>query len=701
MTIDTNVSDLIVGMQLGYTARQDYVGMQRGNSHSMNRDPRVAAALHALATGKPSEAERSCREELERDPGSIEMLRLLGRSLAMQFRLEAAEDAVRSAMDLRPDCAPLRADLGGILELQGRLDEAVASLQEGLKRDPQLPHARKKLGEALAALGRGPEADKALEDWFTQDADRVPVALALDHLAAGRRDESIATLRKALRANPDNVDAMHALAQAFWGDERRTSDIEALLRRVVELAPGHVAAWTMLGTLFHDTERPQEAIASFGKAVEIEPGNARAWAGLGQDHAQIGEMQKSCAAYARSLEIQPGLPGIHMSYAHALKSLGRQAEALAEYRHAIAQKPEFGEAYWSMANLKVFRFEAAEVAAMEKQVAREDLTESARAHFRFALGKAYEDLGDYDKAWEHYRAGNERQRPLVYHDPVGFEIKHERIAAVFSREFLSSHAGEGCESDAPIFIVGLPRSGSTLIEQILASHSRVEGTLELPVLGEIAMSTGRYRRQREDFPESVRELRARDFRAYGDQYIADTRVYRTLGKPHFTDKLPNNFSCIGFLHLILPNARVITARRHPLDSFLGNYKQLFGKGQNFSYDLNELGLYYRQYHETMKHWHAVLPGKVLDVHYEETVGDLEAQVRRILSHCGLQFEDSCLRFHETERVVRTASSEQVRQPLYTRSLGTWRRFERQLAPWREEFADIIAELPESVRNAGP
>ena len=298
------------------------------------------------------------------------------------------------------------------------------------------------------------------------------------------------------------------------------------------------------------------------------------------------------------------------------------------------------------------------------------------------------------------RPGNLRQRPLVSFDPVGFELRHEKIREVFSRALLERHAGEGCRSDAPIFIVGLPRSGSTLIEQILASHSLVEGTLELPTLGEIAVSTGRYRREEREYPEAVLHLRGKDFRAFGEQYLETTRVYRTTGRPRFTDKLPNNFSHVGFAHLILPQARFINARRHPLDSCLGSYKQLFGKGQNFTYDMNELALYYRQYHETMKHWHSVLPGKVLDVHYEDTVGDLESQVRRILAHCGLPFEEACLRFHETLRPVRTASSEQVRQPLYSRSLGTWRRFARHLASWQEELADIIEDLPETVRNAG-
>jgi tetratricopeptide (TPR) repeat protein len=664
------------------------------------QDPGVTAALEAIASGDARRAESVCLERLGQDPDSVDFLRLLGRSLAMQSRLEEAEAALRRALGRRPELAPLHEDLGDVLGKQARFEDAVASFQSALSLDAKLPLAGKKLGQALAALGRGAEADAALEGWFGQEPDRVQVAVALDHLSAGRTEDAIAALRRALRSSPDNVDALHTLAQAFWGDEKRVTDIEALLRRVTELAPRHDSAWTLLGTLMHDTERPQEAIACFLEAISIEPGNAKAWSGLGQDYAQIGEMEKSCAAYAKSLELQPGLPGVHMSHAHALKALGRRAEALGEYRKAIALKPGFGEAYWSMANLKVFRFEPAEVAAMEAQLAREDLSESAQVHFRFALGKAYEDAGDYDRAWESYRSGNERQRPLVYHDPVGFEVKHERIAAIFTREFLERHAGEGFESDAPIFIVGLPRSGSTLIEQILASHSQVEGTLELPVLGEIAMSTGRYRRERQEFPESVRELRARDFRAYGQQYIEETRVYRTSGRPSFTDKLPNNFSFIGLLHLILPNARVINARRHPLDSFLGNYKQLFGKGQNFTYDLNELALYYRQYHETMKHWHRVLPGKVLDVHYEETVGDFESQVRRILAHCGLPFEEACLRFHETRRAVRTASSEQVRQPLYSRALGTWRRYGKQLGPWQEEFADIIAELPDSVRNAG-
>jgi tetratricopeptide (TPR) repeat protein len=669
-------------------------------SSAATTDTSIAAALDALAAGDGRRAEFISRARLEAEPNSVEHLRLLGRALTLQSRLDEAEQILRRALALRPEGAPLHEDLGGIQAMQQRFEEAVASFQTAIKLDPRLPLARKKLGQALAALGRGDEADTALEEWFGQDPKRMQVALALDHLRAGRKVEAIAVLRKALRENPDNVDALHTLAQAYWGDEERVSDVEALLRKATELAPALAQAWIMLGLLLHDTERSEEAIACYRRAAEIDPENPAVWSGLGADYAQIGDMEKSAAAYGRSVALEPGQPGIHMSYAHALKSLGRQAEALREYRAAIAQKPDFGEVYWSMANLKVFRFEPAEVAAMEEQVKRADLSESANVHFRFALGKACEDAGDYDRAWEFYHTGNQRQRPLVSYDPAGFEMRHRQLAEVFTREFLEQHAGQGFDSDAPIFIVGLPRSGSTLIEQILASHSQVEGTLELSTLGEIAVSVARYRSGRVEYPEAVRQLTARDFRAYGQQYLEETKTYRTTGKPRFTDKLPNNFSHIGFAHLILPNAKIINARRHPLDSILGSYKQLFGKGQNFTYDMDELALYYRQYHEIMQHWQRVLPGKVLDVHYEDTVGDFEAQVRRILAHCGLPFEEACLRFHETNRAVRTASSEQVRQPLYRLALGTWRRYEKHLQPWQEELGDIIAGLPESVRNAG-
>jgi hypothetical protein len=340
------------------------------------------------------------------------------------------------------------------------------------------------------------------------------------------------------------------------------------------------------------------------------------------------------------------------------------------------------------------------VSAMQEQLERKDLNKTAEIHFRFALGKALEDAGDHDRAWRYYHSGNQVQRTEVEYDPTEFEVRQIKVREVFSREFLLERSGNGCDAPDAIFIVGLPRSGSTLVEQILASHSSVEGTAELPILGKIANSIGRYRRDNLQYPESVRDLRDKDWKAYGRQYMEESRRHRTTERPFFTDKLPNNFPHVGLLHLILPNAKIINACRHPLDSCLGGYKQLFGQGQHFTYDMFELAEYYKQYHADMTHWHSVLPGKVLDVHYEETVMNLETQVRRILDHCGLPFEEQCLRFYETDRAVKTASSEQVRQPIYKGALGKWRRYEKHLGPWIEEFGDIIAELPETVRNAG-
>jgi LPS sulfotransferase NodH len=288
----------------------------------------------------------------------------------------------------------------------------------------------------------------------------------------------------------------------------------------------------------------------------------------------------------------------------------------------------------------------------------------------------------------------------VKFDPAEFEVRQTKVRSVLTREFVREREGHGDPAPDPIFVVGLPRSGSTLVEQILASHSQVEGTSELPIVSKIAGSIGRYRPDNVLYPEALKDLRDKDWRAYGQQFLEESRRHRYTDKPFFTDKLPNNFSHVGFIHLILPNAKFINARRHPMDSCLGAYKQLFGQGQNFTYDVFELAEYYKLYHAMMRHWHEVLPGKVLDVHYEETVTDLESQVRRILEHCGLEFEEQCLRYYETERAVKTASSEQVRQPIYTSSLGKWRRYEKHLGSWLEDFAEIIEELPETVRHAG-
>lgn len=659
----------------------------------------VARALQAMRNNRPLRAEEICRDYLLMHPGSIEHLRLLGHALLKQQRYGEAEQQFRAALSLTPDVPQIYEDLGSVLALQQRYDDAIPLFERAISLEPGLSLAHKKLGQALTAVGRGEDADEHYEEFFDKDPESGAVAIGAAHLKAGRKDEAIAAFRDVLRHSPDNVNAMRFLAVAYWREEQNLGEAEAWLRRATSIAPDFTAAWLTLGPILLEMNKHVEAIDCYRSALKSAPANATVLAGLGNACAMASYPEESVEAFERAIDHGADSANVYMSYAHVLKTVGDQTAALAAYRNAIRKKPDFGEAYWSMANLKVFQFDPEEVDAMEAQLEQGGLSDIADVHFRFALGKAYEDRCDYDKAWHYYDSGNRRQRRLVSHDPLEIEGRHRRIMEIFSREFIETHAGNGLDDDAPILIVGLPRSGSTLVEQVLASHSRVEGTSELPVLSKLAASIGRYRPDDMQFPEALLELRRKDWRAYGKQYMETAARYRLTDKPCFTDKLPNNFPLIGLLHLILPHAKVINARRHPLDTCLGCYKQLFAKGQNFTYDVEDLAHYYANYDAVIKHWHDVLPGKVLDVHYEDTVTDLESQVRRILAHCGLPFEESCLRFHETERAVKTASSEQVRQPIYTGALGLWRQYDSHLDVWKQELAGIIDELPPSVRAA--
>jgi len=664
------------------------------------KDANIQQALDYLRHNRPLRAEEACRDYLNKNPGCTDHIRLLSLALMKQNRVAEAEEQLRFALSLNPDFPQLHEDLGSALALQSRFDEAIPEFEKAIQLQPALPLAQRKLGHALAAAGRGVEADEAFHEYIDRDPERTAIIKGIELQRDGKRDEAIGIFRDVLKGNSNNVNAMRHLAVCYWHGEKRLHDAEALLRRATQIAPDFTGVWLSLGGLLMEMNKYTDAIAAFEKATQLEPKKAEAWSGLGSAYARAMYPEKAVQAFERSIAIKDGAPGILSAYAWELKTLGDQAAALKAYRRAIKAKPNYGPAYWSMANLKIFKFKDEEVETMLEQVRGEELTEVEDIHFRFALGKAMEDKKDYDQAWHFYHTGNQRQRMTVEYQPLDIEGRQTAIKKVFDRQLLNERAGVGYDAPDPIFIVGLPRSGSTLVEQILASHSQVEGTSELPVLGKIAESIGRYRTDGIRYPDAVRDLRDKDLRAYGKQYIEESQRHRLTEKPLFTDKLPNNFPLMGFAHLILPNAKIINARRHPFDSCLGAYKQLFGHGQNFTYDMLDLAHYYQQYDVMMKHWHDVLPGKVLDVHYEETVTDLEGQVHRILDHCGLPFEESCVRFHETERAVKTASSEQVRQPIYTGALGKWRRYENHLGIWQEHLGYILDELPEASRNAG-
>jgi tetratricopeptide (TPR) repeat protein len=436
-----------------------------------------------------------------------------------------------------------------------------------------------------------------------------------------------------------------------------------------------------------EQEKLAEAIKSAEELVELTPDMAESHITLANAQAKANYPEQSIASYRTALKIAPAHPGAFSGLGQQLKTVGRQQDAVAVHRENIRANPGNADPYWSLANMKTFRFTESEVAAMEALLEDEGISDLALQQLCNSLGLEYEQRGDHERAFDYFRRCNENRRTSEAYDPVETEVRADAVIETFSAEFLSLNQGQGVSDESPIFIVGLPRSGSTLIEQILASHSQVEGTHELSDLDRVVRAIPRSRPKGGRFPEILTELGSRAWSKMGNQYLERTQKYRS-GLPRFIDKNPNNFIYAGLLQLILPNAKIIDARRAPLDSCFGSYKQLFASGQPFTYDLTELGEYYLQYHRVMGHWQSLVPGRVLRVDYENVVSDLESQVRRLLDYCELPFEEACLNFHATDRPVKTASSEQVRQPIYASSLNLWRNYE----PYLEELIDALEPL---------
>jgi len=625
-------------------------------------------------------------------PDDVNILGLLGAALGEQGEFAAAEEVLRNVIDLTPTFAKPYDDLGTLLLQQQRAEDAIPLLEKAARLDPKLESAHFQLGKALAAVGRGPEADAAFERSFALSPSRGMMARAAEHHKAGRLEEAEQLCRRVLQKEPRHVDALRMLGliAAAAGD---LDEAEKLLRQAIDVAPDHVGAMFELGRVLKELERPDDAIAIYQQLIKLQPDNHRAHYRLAGALAPAALNEQSAAAYRRCLELAPEHAGAWLGLGHMLKTLGQQQEGIDAYRRCLALEPEFGEAYFSLANLKTYHFDDAEIAAMQERLASDTVRDASRVNFLFALAKAYEDRKDYQTAWQYYAEGNAKQRQLVSYDPVLTETINDELVDFFSAEFFAQHSGSGCPDASPIFILGMPRSGSTLLEQIIASHSQVEGTSELPYIGRITKSLNRNRADGMHYPQVLGELEARHFARLGQNYLDMAQMHRVEGTPRFIDKMPNNFPSVGLIHTILPNAKIIDARRHPLDACTGNLRQLYARGQAFSYDQTDIGEYYLQYQRMMDHWDEVLPGKVLHVQYEEVVADLETQVRRILDYLELPWEDACMNFHNTDRAVRTASSEQVRQPIYTSGIGFWRHYEDQLEELKEVLEPILHRYP--------
>ncbi len=610
----------------------------------------------------------------------------------------------------------------------GRVPAALDTLDRLERHHPRFSRLHEERGNCFVAMKQAPQAIEAflaavnlnhalpaswsmLEGLYRLSGQADLSATAASHVAILRKlppavitatglfmdgdlDAAEPMIRAFLLQHGDHVEAMRLLARI--GMARKVfDDAELLLSAVMELAPDYRAARAEYAEVLIELHKYPQARRELERLLEEDPSNRHLYQSL---HAAtsvgLGEHERAVATYRDLLAQTPLDADLHLSVAHALKTLGNRDAAVDSYRRAAQCRPGFGDAYWSLANLKTYRFTDEELRQLRELQSSEAIRPVDRYHLHFALGKALEDRGDFAESYRQYELGNGLKRAASNYRPEIIENNTRQQIEVCTREFFDGRRGWGAPDPDPIFIVGLPRSGSTLLEQILASHSQVEGTQELPNIQQI-VGTLRGREPDLDnprYPRVLTEMPREDFRGLGEHYLAATRVYRN-GKPravpYFIDKMPNNFRHLGLIRLMLPNARIIDARRAPVACCFSNLKQLFAKGQEFTYSVDDIVRYYRTYVELMRHWDAVLPGWVLRVQHEDVVDDLEGSVRRILDFCGLEFEPQCVEFHKTVRSVRTASSEQVRQPLYREGLDQWKNFEPWLGPLQAALGDAL------------
>jgi tetratricopeptide (TPR) repeat protein len=635
-----------------------------------------------------------------------------------------AEPDNPDALYMSAVCRRYTGDFGTALQLIGQLKEiwpehGRAHQEEGhTYRDMGRPdeallaYARAcRFNPALVASWRG-QLDILKRKGLTQQAEQVkaqlenlrqlpqPLLGVLDLIGQRKLLQAEDICRKFLQKVPHNVEAMRLLAD-IGVRLGVLDDAEFLLESALKFEPDNTRVRIDYIQALRKRQKFGDALEQARLLLDTAPDNPQFKSLFAIESMQTGDYETALSTFDEILENLPADPVTWTSKGHAHKTCGDYEDAVAAYRAALSNAPHHGEAYYSLANLKVYSFSDTEIEQMLAQENNSNLSHMDRVHLSFALGKAFEDKGDFATSFHYYAQGNRLKKSQTTYkaEQMSRDLKAQRD--VCTAELFERRSGCGHAAPDPIFIVGLPRAGSTLLEQILSSHSQVDGTLELPNILSLSQRLRRRARQEgtTEYPGILNELSDEELDAFGREYIDDTRIHRQ-GAPFFIDKMPNNFRHIGLIHLILPNAKIIDARRHPMACCFSGYKQLFAEGQEFAYDLTDAGLYYRDYVELMDHWDAVLPGKVLRVQYEDVVSDTPAQVRRILDYCGLPYEDACVNFYETKRSVRTPSSEQVRQPIYTSGLEQWRNFEPWLEPLKAALGDVLQRYPIPAQPAG-
>ena len=648
---------------------------------------RVASLLES----DPAAAAREAAHILRRHPGHAAAALLLGNAHRAGGDARAAVAEFSALAEAQPDSAVIRLELGRALRAAGSDAEARRALERAVELAPALGEAWRELSLVYAASGEAAACDSAYARFRSLAAEDTGLGEAAAVLATGRLAAAETLLKRVLARSPESVEALRMLAAVAAAGEDYP-EAERLLGQCLRLAPGFSRARLDLVELLYRQFRGEPMLAPLERLLGSEPGNpwyrtllAAAYNLLGQTDRALGIMR----ALVREF---PGDEQVWLHYGHTLRVAGEQAEAIEAYRRCVELNPGFGEAWFALGNLKTLRLTPQDLAAIQRQAAREDLRHEDRVYFEFTLGEALEDGRDFAGSFAHYARANELRRAVVGHDRGRLTRFVHSTRELYTREFFAARAGWGCPSPAPIFIVGLPRAGSTLLEQILASHSQVEGTRELTNVLAFAAELGARGNDDPDkpaaYPQSVAKLSRAELAALGERYLEETRAQRQLGRPHFIDKLGSNFLHLGLIQLMLPNARIVDARRAALACCFANFKQHFPIGFAVTNSLEDLGHCYREYVSLMAHFDRTLPGRIHRVRYEDVVADLEGEVRRLLDHLGLPFEEQCLRFHETRRAVATVSSEQVRQPLYAEGLAQWRNFEPWLGPLREALGDL-------------
>jgi tetratricopeptide (TPR) repeat protein len=649
----------------------------------------ISNAKKRLQQGQISSALEIIQPLLDTEAASAESLYIFA---VCQRYLKQSDNAFSALKQLKlsyPMYARTYQELGHNYRLSNNPKASIESYEQAVFLNSALTASWKALLELHEAEHNLTAANEAKQQFLHLSNLPQPLVSVTSFMSEGKYQKAEKLCRDFLQKNPHHIEAMRLLAnigvQFYVLD-----DAEFLLESCLQLKPDYQLARFDYIRVLHKRQKFQKALEQAQILRKSEPENAHVEILFANESMAVGDFSTALSVYDGVLNNLPNDPYVHLARGHALKTVGKQDDAIEAYKASFVNKPDFGDAYWSLANLKTYRFTESELQQM--QSAEQALSTSLinRFHLCFALGKAFEDREEFTLAMEHYERGNRLKKEQCRYHSKHTEKELKGQAHMCTRDLFRRKTGQGSPATDPIFIVGLPRAGSTLLEQIIASHSMVDGTLELPNILALAHRLNGRRNIEDDarYPNILHELSPEQLQKFGNDYIKDTQLFRK-GAPYFIDKMPNNFRHIGLIHLILPNAKIIDARRHPMACCFSGFKQLFSEGQEFTYGLEEIGRYYKDYVELMDHWDKVLSGKILCVQYESVVADLEPQVRRILDFCDLPFEQSCLEFHKTQRSVRTASSEQVRQPIYQHGLEQWRHFEAYLDPLKAALGPAV------------